>query len=161
MIKDRNSSSASDEESRKQNPPSSERSSEEKKKKERKGRQLAEWVSLCISVVLILGIAGFLLYEALNSGEPYLVAETEILYDRMKKMDGTYILPIEIRNDGEHAIRELTIQVSYTPPGGKEETRDLTLNYLGEGSSQKRYLYFKDDPKTLDLKAEPQDYNLD
>lgn len=130
-------------------------------RKEHRGRNLAEWVSLGLSILLILGIGGYLLVEALRTGEPYVVAEAQLQFDRMVKKDETYILPMEVRNKGEHALRELKVQVTYTPPEGKEETRDIDLSYLGESSSQTMYLYFKDDPKTLNVKAEPQVYNLD
>ena len=129
--------------------------------KEHRGRKLAEWVSLGLSLLLILGIGGYLLTEALRTGEPFVVAEAHLQHDRTVKKGETYILPMEVRNMGEHALRELKVQVTYTPPGGEEETRDIDVTYLGASSSQTMYLYFKDDPKTLNIKAEPLVYNLD
>ncbi|MBW3623537.1 MAG: hypothetical protein KY468_09030 [Armatimonadetes bacterium] len=129
--------------------------------KEQKGRKLAEWISLGISVLLIAWIAGFLLFEAMQADGPHVLAEAKLLFDKMERKENTYILPMEVSNKGEHAIRSLRIQVTYDPPDGKEESRDVTLDYLGEGSTQEMYLYFQHDPKTLNVKADPQYYNLD
>ena len=124
-------------------------------------RKLAEWVSLGVSLCLILGIAGFLLYETLRSSAPHPIVRTRLLHQEVKKVDGRFILPVEIQNRGERAIRLLRLEVSYTPPGGREETRELDVDYLGEKSGQTVYLYFDEDPKTLGVKAEPQFYFLE
>jgi uncharacterized protein (TIGR02588 family) len=125
------------------------------------GRLLAEWVSLVASALLILGLAGFLLYEAVQPDDPYIGAQVRPLLDQTRQEDGRYILPVEIRNPGQRTFRDLKVEVEYVSPEGKPETQDATLDYLGEGSRQRVYFYFDEDPRGLKAKAEARVYRVE
>jgi uncharacterized protein (TIGR02588 family) len=124
-------------------------------------RKLAEWVSLGISLVLILGLAGCLLYEALQPHPPYVPVQVKPLLAEVREEDNRYILPIQVANRGERTLRDLTIEVEYRSEDGKSETRDIIIDYLGERSGQKVYTYFDRHPRYLRLRARPTSYRLD
>ena len=124
-------------------------------------RKLAEWVSLGISAALIATLAGYLVYQGLQPQPPYVAAEAQVLMNRVLEKDGKYILPIEVVNHGRLTLRELNVEVEYRGPDGKQETREFTIDYLGEQSKQKIYLYFDQHPRDLQVKAEPLTYRLD
>jgi uncharacterized protein (TIGR02588 family) len=124
-------------------------------------RRLAEWVSLGISMALILGLAGSLLYEALQPHPPYVPAEVKPLIAEIREESDRYILPIQVANHGERTLRDLTVEVEYLSPDGKTETRDITIDYLGERSEQKVYTYFDRHPRDLHVRARPISYRLD
>ena len=126
-----------------------------------RGRLLAEWVSLGISLLLILGVAGFLLYEALQPSPPYVPAQARALVEETRPQDDRYIMPVEVHNGGERTLREIKIELEYTSPDGKRETRDATLDYLGERSRDRVYFYFDDDPRGLHVQAKPVTYRVE
>ena len=145
-----------------QSGPQSQAGESRGKGKGRSGvRKVAEWVTLGISVALILGLAGYLVYQALQPQPPYVPAEAQVLMNRVIEKEGKYILPIEIINHGRLTLRDLTVEVEYRSPDGKTETHELTIDYLGEQSRQKAYVYFDEHPRGLQVKANPTTYRLD
>jgi uncharacterized protein (TIGR02588 family) len=124
-------------------------------------RRFAEWISLGISAVLLLCLAGYLLLQALTPDSPYLLAEARPLTAEVEQKGGRFILPIEITNRGRRTLRELKVEVRMTEPSGQADTRDLAIDYLGEQSTQKVFLYFEQDPRTLQIEARPVHYLID
>jgi uncharacterized protein (TIGR02588 family) len=99
--------------------------------KGRSARKLAEWVSLGISAVLILGLAGFLLVEAFRANEPFVPVEVQAKADETRQLNGRFILPVQITNHGEQTLRDLKIELSFTSPDGEPDKTDLLIDYLG------------------------------
>lgn len=126
-----------------------------------RGRLLAEWVSLGISLVLILGVAGYLLYEALNQKTRLVVAEVTPRLEQTRHERSLYVVPIEVRNPGTHTLRNLKIEVTYTGSDGKEESRELEIDYLGEKSTQTLYVHLEEEPRAARLAAAPQSYRVE
>ncbi|HTE20375.1 MAG TPA: hypothetical protein VK689_18580, partial [Armatimonadota bacterium] len=61
-------------------------------------RTLAEWVSLGISILLIVALAGYLLRAAARGDDPYVPTEVRPLLDQARQVGGAFILPVEIAN---------------------------------------------------------------
>lgn len=122
------------------------------------GRALAEWVSLGISALLLLGITAFLVYEGLREPPPFIPAEVRPLVEEARRVGGQYVLPIEVRNEGDRAFRSLEIEATYRGPDGREETQEMTLDYLGERSSEKLYLYMDQDPRATPVRTRAAHY---
>jgi uncharacterized protein (TIGR02588 family) len=123
-------------------------------------RKAAEWVTLGCSSLLILVLAGFLLWSALQPHPPFVPATARPLWELVEQKDKKYFLPIQIQNRGRQTLRELNIEVSFQQDG-KAESRDVLVDYLGEGSRQTIFVVFDADPKTLNVKAAPTFYRLD
>jgi uncharacterized protein (TIGR02588 family) len=124
-------------------------------------RRFAEWISLGISTVLLLCLAGYLLLQALAPDSPYLLDEARPLTAEVQQKGDRYILPIEISNQGRRTLRELKVEVRATEPGGKSDTRELQIDYLGEQSAQKVFLYFEQDPRGSRVETRPVYYLVD
>ena len=124
-------------------------------------RTLAEWVSLGISALLILALAGYLLRESGRGDTPYVRTEVRPLLDQVRQEGSTFILPVEITNGGRRMLRALKVEVTYQGPDGKEESRELDIDYLGERSSQTVYLYFDRHPRDLKVEAKPLHYQVE
>jgi uncharacterized protein (TIGR02588 family) len=124
-------------------------------------RRFAEWISLGISAVLLLSLAGYLILQALAPDSPYLLAEARPLTEEVQQKGDRFILPIEISNRGRRTLRELKVEVGVTEPGGRSETRELQIDYLGEQSAQTVFLYFEQDPRALQIEARPVHYLID
>ena len=123
-------------------------------------RKLAEWVSLGVSIVLIAGIAGMLLFEALRANSPFIPAEAVLQLDQVRQQNGRYILPIEVKNEGHHTLRDVRIEIAYDV-AGEQLRQDFTIDYLGEQSQQTIYVYLDHDPSGLRVEAKPVQYRLE
>jgi uncharacterized protein (TIGR02588 family) len=125
------------------------------------GRKLAEWVTMGVSALLILALAGYLVVEGMKPQPPYVRAEARPLIEQVRQQGERYILPVEVANHGERTLRDITMELRYVSPGGKEETREFTIDYLGEKSSQSLYFYFDEHPGGLQVEARPVSYRFD
>jgi uncharacterized protein (TIGR02588 family) len=123
--------------------------------------QLAEWVSLVVSVLLIVGLAGYLLYEALQSNEPLVPVEVQPSFNQVTEANGRFILPVNIANRGQQTLRSLKIEVDYRSLDSTTATIETLLDYLGERSEQTAYFYFEEDPRKLDVKVRPASYQVE
>jgi uncharacterized protein (TIGR02588 family) len=125
------------------------------------GRKLAEWVSLGISILLIVGTAGYLIYQMFLPRSPYLRLTVKPLIAEVRQQGKQYILPVEVSNNGRRTIRELTVEVKQETPEGQQSTREIKIDYLGEKSRQKAYLTLEQDPRSMKIEAAPSYYLLD
>ncbi|MCC2671916.1 MAG: hypothetical protein K0Q72_4387 [Armatimonadetes bacterium] len=119
-------------------------------------RKLAEWVTLSISSAIVFGLSGFLIMEGSRPESRFVTTTTRLRLDQVHKLKDTFVLPVEVRNDGSRTIRELAIQI--TAPGIDHE---VTLDFLGERSSETIYAYLDKDPRTVKVEATPRSYLLD
>jgi uncharacterized protein (TIGR02588 family) len=126
------------------------------------GRTLAEWVSLGASCLLIAGLALFLVYEIVKGNDPYSVARTAARTDEVRQVEAVFILPVEVENAGRRTLRDLEVELRYTPPGHQQpEKAEKTIDYLGERSKQRLYFYLDYDPRQMPVHVRPLHYRLD
>ena len=123
-------------------------------------RKLAEWVTMGISMLLILGLAGYLVFQGFQPAPPYIPAEVRALMQQVRQDGERYILPVEVANRGNRTLRDLKVEVTYLGPEGKE-TQDFLIDYLGERSQQNLFFYFDRHPAELQVETQPVSYRLD
>ena len=124
-------------------------------------RKLAEWVSLGLSVLLILSLAGFLTTRGLRSEPPFIAAEIRPRVEQARRLGERFVLPVELSNPSPRTLRNLRAEVEFTPEGGEPEKREIEIDYLGQGATQTVYLYLDEDPAGLRIEATPLSYRLD
>lgn len=124
-------------------------------------RKLAEWITLSASILIVVLVAAYLIYDSTRSQEPAVPIEVRVQTAQAREQDGRYIVPIEIRNHGDRTVNALKIQVTWTTPNGQTTESDLTIDYLGERASETAYLYLDHPPDQLKPSARPVSYQLD
>jgi uncharacterized protein (TIGR02588 family) len=77
------------------------------------------------------------------------------------QQEGRYVLPLAIVNPGGRTIRDLQVRVEYRGAGGERRNMELLLDYVGQSSEQVVYTYFREDPRTLSVRAEALAYRVD
>ena len=125
------------------------------------GHTFAEWVSLCASALLILGIAGYLLVEAFQANEPFVPLDVQTRLEEVREVQGRFILPVHITNRGGRTLRDLKIELQAHPEAANPQTTDLVIDYLGEGSEQIGYFYFDRHPRELKVNARALSYRVE
>ena len=125
------------------------------------GRKLAEWVTMGVSLLVVAGVAGVLGYQATREKHAFVPAEMTPLLEEVREVKGQYILPIEVTNRGGRTLQGFKARVTSHPAQGPAEDRDFEIDYLGEGATQKIYLYFDRHPRDLRVRAQPLGYRLE
>jgi uncharacterized protein (TIGR02588 family) len=127
-------------------------------------RRLAEWVSLAISVALIAGIAAYLVTQGVRQQSPLLPFDVRIETERAVRRGERFVLPVMIKNLGDHTARDVRIVVEHQPRGGgggEKQEQDFDVDYLGEHAEQQIFVYLDEDPKTMTVSAKVVQYRLD
>lgn len=126
------------------------------------GRKLAEWVTLGLSVLLVLAIAGLLVYGGMKEHPPAVPVEVRVLAAQAQEVSGRYVVPVEVRNLGRRTLKDLTVRVDSTAPDGTNAPAgDVTIDYLAARAVQKIYLYFERHPRDLRIDVRPFSYRLE
>lgn len=108
-------------------------------------RNALEWAILAVSLAAILGVVGFLLFEAISDGgRPAQVAATADS-SRAEDTAGGWLVPIRVYNDGGSAAIGIVVEVTATV-GGVEEVSQLTVDVLAGGSEVELRAGFSDPP---------------
>jgi uncharacterized protein (TIGR02588 family) len=124
-------------------------------------RKLAEWVTMGLSVLVVAGVAGVLGYQATREKHAFVPAEMTPLLEEVREVNGQYILPLEVKNRGRRTLHGFKARVTSHPAQGPPEEREFEIDYLGEGATQKTYLYFDRHPRDLRVRAQPLGYRLE
>ena len=125
------------------------------------GRKIAEWFTLGTSIVIVLAVTGYLFVEAIKEHPPVVPFEMRVLIHEARATEGGFVVPLVVTNRGERTVKELNIRVTTNAGGDKEDTEDVTIDYLGEKASERVYLIFDRDPAALRPQARPVSYQLE
>jgi uncharacterized protein (TIGR02588 family) len=124
-------------------------------------RRLAEWVSFGISLALVLGLAGHLVWRMRVPVDEVVDARVTPQIDRVTEQQGRFVLPLAVENPSPRTVRDLQVRIEYGAPGAAPESMELLIDYLGQASEQIVYVYFRRDPRALKIRAEPISYRID
>jgi uncharacterized protein (TIGR02588 family) len=130
-------------------------------------RRVAEWVSLGVSVLLIGALSAYLVYQGVSSRSPFVPVEVRIELDRSVQRAGRYVVPVTVKNLGDHTLRDLRVTIEHRRAGGggggggDRESQDFDIDYLGERAEQRIFIYLDEDPRTLTIEARAVQYRLD
>ncbi|EYF00426.1 hypothetical protein [Chondromyces apiculatus] len=127
----------------------------------RPGRKLAEWVTMGVSTAIVLAVAGFLVVQLVRERPPHVPVEITPLLDQVSQVQGQYILPVKVKNQGRKTLQAFKAQVTYQLPEGKQGQREITIDFLGEQAEQEVYLYFDAPPRDLQVQVKPESYILE
>lgn len=96
-------------------------------------RTSAEWITTAVSLTLILGLAGAILYEGLGHGtaRPATLVTT-VLSDDVETREGRHYLPIEVANIGDDAVEEVVVALEARDGETVVEEAESVIASLGE-----------------------------
>lgn len=93
-----------------------------------------EWVALAISVLVVVGVVGFLVVDGFqDEGRPPSPVIELHLADAHGSEHG-WLVPASVTNDGDTAAEALVLRGMATVDG-KDEVSELTVDYLPAGTS--------------------------
>lgn len=125
-------------------------------RKRRDGRDVAELLTLVVSIAVVaVLIAGVAAIELTSDRPPVLTAE--IALDEVRSDGGRFYLPVTIRNDGDQAAEAVRVVVVHRV-GDREVEHELQIDYLAGHGTADGVAVLGDDPKQGEVTVEIRSY---
>lgn len=118
----------------------------------------AEWITLGVSVAVVLVMVGLIGYEYFSSGGQSPVIEARPQLGEVREVDSEYYLPIEVANRGEQTAEDVKVRVALTSDGAPQETSQFTINFLAGNDTEQEVVVFAEDPSQGELTTDLQGF---
>lgn len=122
------------------------------------GRSAAEWTTFAISAAILVAIIGMITWLSFRGAEepPIIVAEARL--DQARVDGGSWYVPIEVVNEGDRTVEEVTIEAELAGAADQPETAEFTVTFLAGGERATGTAIFSSDPTSGDLSVRPVSY---
>jgi uncharacterized protein (TIGR02588 family) len=117
----------------------------------KRGRSVAEWTTLAISIILILGLLALVTYVSITGGNEPPIVEAKALADEIRHEGESYYLPVAVTNHGGRTAEEVLVQAKLVRGDGSAEATELTLDFLAGGETRQATAVFATDPLAGEL----------
>lgn len=114
-------------------------------------RTTAEWVTFGVSLVLLSGLVGLVIFVSLTRGDRPSTIKVEPVLNEVRQSEDAYYLPINITNDGDMAVGDVEVALSLASEGSEPETIAFTVLFLAGGESAQEIVVFSQDPSKGEL----------
>ncbi len=116
-----------------------------------RGRSAAEWTTLAISIILILGLLALVTYVSMTGGSEPPIVEAMPLETQIRHEGESYYLPVAVTNRGGRTAEEVVIQAELAGSDGSSEASEFTLDFLAGGETREGTAVFATDPLVGEL----------
>ena len=123
-------------------------------------RSAAEWTTLGISLVILLGMASLVTYLYRVEGTRPPVIEAQPLRFEGRQEGSLYYLPIEIRNTGDQTVADVVVETELVTPDGASETAEIEVTFLAGGAMTEGVVVFSSDPRSGELTVRALSFDL-
>jgi uncharacterized protein (TIGR02588 family) len=117
-------------------------------KRERSG---AEWTTMAISIILILGLLALVTYVSFTGGNEPPIVEARTLTGEIRHEGQAYYLPVAVTNRGGRTAQEVLVKAELVRGDGSAEETEFTLDFLAGGETREGTAVFASDPLTGEL----------
>ena len=126
----------------------------------RRGWSVPERVTLALSLIVVVAVAGgALLAEFRRSGPAGPVLEVEVTGEPAPR-GSQFQIPITVTNAGNGGAEQVTINVALTLPNASPEPVSLVIALLPAGGSEEAVVVFASDPAAGTIDAWVESYLL-
>lgn len=105
-----------------------------------------EWAVLAISALVIVLVAGFLVFEGLTAGDDPPDPAVTVHSDQGRAGAHGWIVPATVLNRGHEAAEAVVLEATATV-GGETETSEIDIDFLPAGTAVDVAFAFSDRPE--------------
>lgn len=117
-----------------------------------------EWVAAGVSLLILLGVLGFLLYDAVDSTST--PPRVEVVVDSVGPAGPAgFLVTFTATNSGDETAGGVLVQGELRSDTGLVESAEATLSYVPSHSSRSGGLIFQHDPRRYALQVRPRGYD--
>jgi uncharacterized protein (TIGR02588 family) len=128
-------------------PEKSHRSGKRDRGDRAEGRSSAEWITLAMSSLIVLGLIALTTYFYLTGSTAPAMLEVEPRIAETYQAGGRFYLPVTVHNSGGATGEEIRIRVTAIGSSGPQETAEFQVQFLAGGGSSKAVVSFASDPR--------------
>ncbi|HYR10324.1 MAG TPA: TIGR02588 family protein [Longimicrobium sp.] len=112
-----------------------------------------EWVAAAVSTALVLGVVGYLLYDAV--ARPRTPPSLRVSADTVLQVDGLWLVEFRATNAGHETAAAVKIEGELMQADSSVESSEAVLDYVPGRSVRHGGLFFRHDPRAyrLELRA--------
>ena len=110
------------------------------------GRSTAEWVTLGISVAIVLGVVLLVIYTSLKGEDEPATIEVQPQLEQVRQVQDAYYLPVTITNRGDRTAEDIQVHLSLTGGTGEPPSTQFTIRFLAAGERAEAVVVFREDP---------------
>lgn len=109
-------------------------------------RTPAELVTLAISILLLAGLVGGIIWLDVSGGDAPARISTDLQFEDAYESGGDWYLPVTITNDGDRATDQLEVDIVRPIEGEQPETSTLTYTFVAGGEQVEGTAVFDEEP---------------
>ncbi|HEX8599466.1 MAG TPA: hypothetical protein VF952_13225 [Chloroflexia bacterium] len=118
---------------------------------EKKERTTAEWVSLLVSLAIVLALVGGLIYQVFARGSRPPIIEVKPLMEEVRQEGDSYYLSLDITNNGDRTAENVEVMLSLDTGQGDPETMQFQVQFLDGGETENQTVIFQNNPAEGEL----------
>lgn len=119
----------------------------------RRGRDVAEIVTLVVSIAVVAGLIGGVVFVQLARGERPPVLEASASLEHVRSEGGRHYLPIEVGNRGDQAAEAVVVMVVQRV-GDRDVEHEVVIDYLAGNGTAKATAVLLEDPRRVQVRVE-------
>ena len=109
-------------------------------------RNVVEWSVLVVSIVALVGLVGYLLVDAMTSGDDPPSVAVELREAELRETPAGWTVPATVRNEGDQGAEAVVIVASGVVDGEPVES-EVTIDLLPAGSEAEVVFGFPGQPE--------------
>ena len=113
---------------------------------QKRQRSLAEWITLSISLAIVLTLVGLITYEYFGRGDRPAVIEVTPRLESVRQEAGVYYLPITITNQGDQTAGGVWVEVTLDSGEDSRESGRIHVEFLDGGVTEEGVVVFRQNP---------------
>jgi uncharacterized protein (TIGR02588 family) len=117
---------------------------------------LWEWGVAFLGLVLVVGVLGFMAYQAIAGDDS--PPNVMVHIDAILPLDHNYLVQIRAINQGGSTAAQLTVEGELTDEKGRVETSETVIDYVPSHSYRRGGLFFSQDPRKYPLQLRAKGY---
>jgi len=107
-----------------------------------------EWIVFAISLILVVGTLGYLVYDGTNTANS--PPSFEFQLGQSQPQQNYFVVPVSVTNQGDETAEGVLIEVVLESDGTEQETAEFEIAFLPRQSTREGWVTFKTDPRTVD-----------
>ncbi|MDX1664432.1 MAG: hypothetical protein R3272_11595 [Candidatus Promineifilaceae bacterium] len=110
-------------------------------------RTKAEWITLAVSLVIVLSVTGYIVYDLITGSTVDPTIEVIPHYEQVRAELGAFYLPITVVNQGGRTAEDVSIHFLLKQTEGRSQSTSLTFRFLAPGERSEAVLIFDEHPE--------------
>ena len=110
-----------------------------------------EWIVFVVSLALVLGTLGYLLYDGATATEA--PPSIQVRLGEQQRTPQNFIVHVAVTNDGGQTAEGVHVEVVLEGAGGEAERGEFVVAFLPRRATREGWVAFRSDPAAARLTA--------